>query len=119
VGATWDNHPLGVAYLQDGHWTIYHRDDMPMSPTATYNVQIGSGGASGGRLDAVECDSPCLIPSLDLEYYDTNNTLQHFDNTSQYNWVFFAMQANWYYEIVHSYPNGFAGKAKPDNTGMG
>jgi hypothetical protein len=38
TGNVYDNHVLGVYYLPDGHWSIFHEDTTAIPAGATYNV---------------------------------------------------------------------------------
>lgn len=88
VGASWDNHPLGVIYLQDGHWAIYHRDgNIPMTPGATYNVQVDAGGANGWTIQPVNSNCGSCQYRIPVPFAN---------NDGQYNYVLFAMQTVWY-----------------------
>lgn len=39
-GGITDDHPLGVWYTPDGHWSIFHEDGTPMPWGAEYNILV-------------------------------------------------------------------------------
>jgi hypothetical protein len=45
VGFAYDTHALGVWYFL-GHWYLFHEDDTPISPGASYNVLAVQPGAT-------------------------------------------------------------------------
>ena len=46
-GGVYDNHPLGVFYISSQNkWAIFHQDLAAYTPNASYNVYVGSPGAT-------------------------------------------------------------------------